>query len=51
MKKCKVFRSINFQKEISKYNKNLQDRIDKIESLVESKSDNLPITHENNKIT
>jgi len=31
MKKYKVFRSVNFQKEISKYNKNIQDRIDKIE--------------------
>ena len=31
MKKYKVFRSVNFQKEILKYNKSLQDRVDKIE--------------------
>jgi mRNA-degrading endonuclease RelE of RelBE toxin-antitoxin system len=31
MKKYKVFRSVEFQKEISKYDKNVQDRVDKIE--------------------
>jgi plasmid stabilization system protein ParE len=31
MKKYKVFRSISFQDEISKYDKNIQDRVDKIE--------------------
>lgn len=31
MKRYKVFRSFNFQKEISKYDKNIQDRVDKIE--------------------
>ena len=31
MEKYEVFRSASFQKEISKYDKNIQDRIDKIE--------------------
>lgn len=31
MKKYKVFRSAGFQEEISKYNKNIRDRVDKIE--------------------
>ncbi|MBS3099750.1 type II toxin-antitoxin system RelE/ParE family toxin [Candidatus Pacearchaeota archaeon] len=31
MKKYKVFRSVGFQEEIEKYDKNIQDRIDKIE--------------------
>lgn len=31
MKKYGVFRSISFQEEISKYDKNIQDRVDKIE--------------------
>jgi len=31
MKKYKVFRSVSFQEEISKYDKNIQDRVDKIE--------------------
>ncbi len=31
MKKYKVFRSASFQEEISKYDKNIQDRVDKIE--------------------
>lgn len=31
MKKYKVFRSANFQEEISKYDKNIQNRVDKIE--------------------
>ena len=31
MKKYKVFRSIGFQEEIAKYDKNVQDRVDKIE--------------------
>ena len=32
MKKYKVFRSIGFQEEISRYDKNIQDRVDKIET-------------------
>ena len=31
MKKYKVFRSAGFQEEIAKYDKNIQDRVDKIE--------------------
>ena len=31
MKKYKVFRSVSFQKEISKYDKNIKERVDKIE--------------------
>ena len=31
MKKYKVFRSVGFQEEIAKYNKSIQDRVDKIE--------------------
>ena len=31
MKQYKVFRSVSFQEEISKYDKNIQDRVDKIE--------------------
>ena len=31
MKEYKVFRSISFQEEIAKYDKNIQDRVDKIE--------------------
>ena len=31
MKKYKVFRSIGFQEEIEKYDKNIQNRVDKIE--------------------
>ena len=31
MKKYKVFRSVGFQEEIAKYDKNIQDRVDKIE--------------------
>ena len=31
MKKYKVFRSVSFQEEIAKYDKNIQDRVDKIE--------------------
>ena len=31
MKKYKVFRSVSFQEEITKYDKNIQDRVDKIE--------------------
>ena len=31
MKKYKVFRSVSFQEEISKYDKNIQNRVDKIE--------------------
>ena len=31
MKKYKVFRSVSFQKEIDKCDKNIQDRVDKIE--------------------
>ncbi|MEK6913928.1 MAG: type II toxin-antitoxin system RelE/ParE family toxin [Nanoarchaeota archaeon] len=31
MKKYKVFRSVSFQKELAKYAKNIQDRVDKIE--------------------
>ncbi len=31
MKKYKVFRSVGFQEEIVKYDKNIQDRVDKIE--------------------
>jgi len=31
MREFKVFRSIRFQEEISKYNKDIQDRVDKIE--------------------
>src|SRR3989344_8397113 len=31
MKKYKVFRSVSFQKEIAKYDKKIQERIDKIE--------------------
>ncbi|PIN77561.1 hypothetical protein COV15_01800 [Candidatus Woesearchaeota archaeon CG10_big_fil_rev_8_21_14_0_10_34_12] len=31
MKKYKVFRSIGFQEEIAKYDKSIQDRVDKIE--------------------
>jgi len=31
MKKYKVFRSVSFQKKISKYDKNIQERINKIE--------------------
>ncbi|MBU2503466.1 MAG: type II toxin-antitoxin system RelE/ParE family toxin [Nanoarchaeota archaeon] len=31
MKKYKVFRSVSFQEEILKYDKNIQDRVDKIE--------------------
>lgn len=31
MKEYKVFRSVSFQEEISKYDKNIQDRVDKIE--------------------
>lgn len=35
MKKYKVFRSISFQKELAKYDKNIQDRVDKIEDNLE----------------
>ncbi len=35
MKKYKVFRSVSFQKEIIKYDKNIQDRVDKIEDNLE----------------
>ena len=31
MKQYKVFRSVSFKEEISKYDKNIQDRVDKIE--------------------
>jgi len=31
MKKYKVFRSVSFQEEIAKYDKNIQERVDKIE--------------------
>lgn len=31
MKKYKVFRSVGFQEEITKYDKNIQERVDKIE--------------------
>ena len=31
MKKYKVFRSVGFQEEIAKYDKNIQNRVDKIE--------------------
>ncbi len=31
MKKYKVFRSVGFQEELSKYDKNIQNRVDKIE--------------------
>lgn len=31
MKRYKVFRSVSFQEEIAKYDKNIQDRVDKIE--------------------
>ena len=31
MKKYKVFRSVSFQKEIAKYDKKIQNRVDKIE--------------------
>jgi len=31
MKRHKVFRSVSFQKEISKYDKNIQERVNKIE--------------------
>ncbi len=31
MKKYKVFRSLSFQEEIEKYDKSIQDRVDKIE--------------------
>ena len=31
MKKYKVFRSVSFQEEILKYDKNIRDRVDKIE--------------------
>ena len=31
MKRYKVFRSVSFQDEISKYDRNIQDRVDKIE--------------------
>lgn len=32
MKRYKIFRSVNFQKEIEKYDKNFQDRVGKIEN-------------------
>lgn len=32
MKKYRVFRSVCFQEEIAKYDKNIQDRVDKIEN-------------------
>ena len=38
MKKYKVFRSVSFQKEIAKYDKNIQDRVDKIEGNLEYNS-------------
>ncbi len=31
MKKYKVFRSVSFQEELSKYDRNIQNRVDKIE--------------------
>ena len=38
MKKYKVFRSVSFQREIVKYDKNIQDRVDKIEDNLEYNS-------------
>jgi len=35
MKKYKVFRSATFKKEIAKYDKNIQERVDKIEDNLE----------------
>lgn len=38
MKKYRVFRSVSFQREIAKYDKNIQDRVDKIEDNLEYNS-------------
>ena len=39
MKKYKVYRSVAFQEEIAKYDKSIQDRIDKIEDKLMYNSD------------
>ena len=44
MKKYKVFRSVGFQEEIAKYDKSIQDRVDKIEDeLVENPYSGKPL--------